>query len=752
MTDDIDLEAVLRDGGDGQFNMLQGGDDFTDILLDETLLDSNDSDQIIEDLLDDDPQLRDNTKSDELLDNIDSSVHQSTTSQTSSSHTLRTWIDITKSNYTTGYLPNEQVDDSYIRAALPVALKLIDLLVRPSHKSQEVQENSIKAENVLVYSRDETLDVVLINNSQQHPGHDSPSSSADDHNGSVQSKLFAVGLILYELFSTEEPLAGDLPPRSNTYASVQGIDLDSTTYDELPVLHHPPLPIVTSSDQRPQKRTYQSSQTGDKVDTCIAKLEGKGLPRSIAICTLVKNLLDCSRGDYCGDEAYSSFVDLRQDLLLMMNDPTRFLDDLQVGTSLPTLEICDKLYGRQEEEARLNELYQQFINEKKFKGVVISGGAGAGKSMLALHTQRLTSQFNGHFCSAKFEQNEMNNQPLATIGGIFNRLCELFAAEGLSPNELELVEKELENRLGDQACLLAGVVPSLFLLMPSSVRHHLDTASSCMNAAVSMRYLFCELLRVISSNSKRPISLFIDDLQFADSASLLLIGDLLFTTTMSGVSIFLTLCHRDDEESLVNTSFGIWLSSLSIFPDLKAIELKNMSAESVNTLVSDTLHLSPRITRPLSAILHHKTRGNPLFLRQLLGSLYRQGYIYVDLSISRWAWDTDKIEQEPVSSSVIALLTKEMKDLPSSLQLGLGVASCLGSSVKKEVLDILSKDLNVDLVDILKEVSQKGFMTNIKGGEMFRFTHDKIQEAGMYYLFVWMVLILQLVRFLPHSH
>ena len=114
----------------------------------------------------------------------------------------------------------------------------------------------------------------------------------------------------------------------------------------------------------------------------------------------------------------------------------------------------------------------------------------------------------------------------------------------------------------------------------------------------------------------------------------------------------------------------------------------------------------------------------------------------------------DKIEQEPVSSSVIALLTKEMKNLPSNLQLGLGVASCLGSSVKKEVLDILSKDLNVDLVDILKEVSQKGFMNNIKDDEMFRFTHDKIQEAGMYYLFVWVVL-LQLVQFLatltPHS-
>jgi len=664
--------------------------------------------------------------------------------------TLRQWINSTKLKYhatadSDGNTNNTSSSSAeYIRAALPLAIKLIEFFIFFIDKEKGgdillLPLECINAKNVYLrflqnYRNEELLqetiiiDSVWIMRSPNDSDIDNPSSTGCN----MQSRLFAVGLILYELFSTEEPLLNDdIHVSLNASTSVSGINLDDSS---------------STSDYRPQKRTYQSSsQTGDKVDTCVAKLERKGLPRSI--CILVKNLLDCSRGDYCGDETYSSFVELRQDLLLMMNDPTRYLDDLKVSTSLPTLEICNKLYGRQDEEARLNELYQQFINEKKFKGVVISGGAGAGKSMLALHTQRLTSQFNGHFCSAKFEQNEMNNQPLATIGGLFNTLCGLFAAEGLSPDELELVEKELVNRLGNQASLLAGVVPSLIKLMPS-YSHQLETFSTCIDAAVSMRYLFGELLRVISSNSKRPISLFIDDLQFGDDASLHLIGYLIHSAK-GGSSVFFIFCHRDDEESLTGP-FSFWLSSISMV-SMESIELKNMSVESVNTLVSDTLHSSPRITRPLSAILHHKTRGNPLFLRQLLGSLYRKGYIYVDLSLSRWAWDMDKIEQEPVSSSVIALLTKEMKDLPSSLRLGLGVASCLGSSVKKEVLDILSKDLNVDFVDILKEVSQKGFMTNIKGGEMFRFTHDKIQEAGMYYLFVWMVLI-QLVRFLPHSH
>ena len=73
-------------------------------------------------------------------------------------------------------------------------------------------------------------------------------------------------------------------------------------------------------------------------------------------------------------------------------------------------------------------------------------------------------------------------------------------------------------------------------------------------------------------------------------------------------------------------TFDILLSSISMY-SLDEIKLDNMSAERMNSLVSDALHLSPRITRPLLAVLHHKTMGNPLFVSQLLVSLTGQGYI-----------------------------------------------------------------------------------------------------------------------------
>jgi len=307
-------------------------------------------------------------------------------------------------------------------------------------------------------------------------------------------------------------------------------------------------------------------------------------------------------------------------------------------------------------------------------------------------------------------------------------LCERFA-EDSSPLQLRSVSDDLANSLGSQAGLLAGVVPSLLKLMP----HHIsleETSSACVDAPLSMRYLFGELLRVVSYHSRRPISLLIDDIQFADSSSLLLISDLLFSAARSDLSVFFAFCHRDNDPDLDSGIFDIWLSSISLY-SLEELRLDNMNVEGVNSLISDSLHLSPRITHPLSAVLHHKTMGNPLFVRQLLVSLTGQGYIYVDLSQPRWTWDLKKIAEQEISESVLALLVKEMKRLPSDLQLGLKVASCLGLRVQKNVLDILSDDVGMDLKVILQQVSEKGF-TKIEedGGMVFSFAHDKIQQAG----------------------
>ena len=604
----------------------------------------------------------------------------------------------------------------YSKVALPVALKLTDFLIDAEKGGKNGHGNpvplgSIVAENVLI--RTKQLNAATEGGDQ----HDvieyvwiMSSIGENPDTGTVNTRLFALGNVLYKLFAgneTDSSLDG-MPAHDSTYVECNGVP----TQEE-------------DGYHRPTKRSQVYSE--DTSSNCIARLQAKGLPYSVR--TLVKNLLDCGKWEYFDEDnsAYSSFYDLKQDLSLMLADPSRFLDDIQVSNGLPTLEICDKLYGREKEVAKLVQLYKQHINSKKFKGVIISGGAGVGKSRLAMHIQKLTTEANGYFCATKFQQNSMQAKPLSTIGALFNSLCDRFAKDA-APLQLKLVSDELANSLGSQAGLLSAVVPSLSKLMPLSLE---ETPNACVDAPSSMRYLFGELLRVVSSHSSRPISLFIDDIQFADSASLLLIFDLLFSAARSDSSVFFAFCHRDDDPNIDSGIFNVWLSSISMY-SLEELKLDNMNVEGVNSLISDSLHLSPRITRPLSTVLHHKTMGNPLFVRQLLVSLKGQGYIFVNLSQPRWAWDLKRITDQEISESVLALLMKEMKELPPDLELGLKVASCLGSRVKMNVLDILSEDVGVDLLAILQQVTERGLMKRIANDDAFCFVHDKIQQAGKY--------------------
>ena len=217
----------------------------------------------------------------------------------------------------------------------------------------------------------------------------------------------------------------------------------------------------------------------------------------------------------------------------------------------------------------------------------------------------------------------------------------------------------------------------------------------------------------------------------ADPASLLLIKSMISSNMQQGSrpNVFFICCYREDEV-IGNVAFEEWLSSISGL-SLETIKLGSLSVDGVNELISDTLHVSPRLTRPLAATLRHKTKGNPLFLRQLIDALKDESYIYVDLKGPRWAWSLDRIIDMKISDNVVALLNSEMQRLPPKLQLGLTAAACMGICLKHPIIDVLSKDLKEDFSGILHQLCQRGYLDNIsKDGEQYLFAHDKVQQAA----------------------
>ena len=632
-------------------------------------------------------------------------------------YTLQQWIETSSQELNPSTATTEQRSTAmgnYIKSALLVALKLMECLLEAEKVEQDGHKNPIPLASIT------PAHVMIATKRGQHAVGESEDGEAQDiieyvwvmsivgdnpGVGDIMQRVFAAGKVLYYLFSAGVvPVIEDGTPVSQG-ASINFIELSDDA--------------ERNSSHTQKKKHWREDQSDDMIFNCVVRLESIGVPWSL--CSLIRNVLDCSLAPLCEDDAYTSFVDVHVDLQLMAVNPSCFLDNIQMNT-VPKLTICDKLYGRDDELLKLDKLYQSHITGSEIRGTIISGEAGAGKSKLAMHIQTLTNQSGGYYLSAKFEQIQMSLKPLSTIANMFDYLCEMVFNDS-TYSQLQSIEKELVCAIGSQTNLL-GVVPNLKRLMPSFGWHE-SSASLCVDSAVSMRYLLSELLLVILSHSK-PITIVIDDIHFADQASLQLVGSLLFSA--QGSPIFFALCYRNDAASM-SESFNAWLASFVQFT-LEPIKLESISPDAANTLISESLHLSPRLTRPLSSVLHHKTRGNPLFLRQLLDSLAEQGYIFVDMYKHRWCWELDKIMELEISDDVLELLIGDIQRLPSDLQFGIQIASCFGSCVPKSILDYLSVEVGLDLTDILRRVSENGFMINVSDSTMFRFFHDKIQEAA----------------------
>ena len=328
------------------------------------------------------------------LDHENHDVDENQPKQQLTEFTLEQWVIVSRSKLLKlDAAETDSEQKGYIRAALPIAFKLTDFLIEAERDEQNGNMNpvpleDITSENVLIRSKGrethhEVIEYVWLMSSIEE--------SSDT--GTVMARLFAMGNILYKLFSGEEA------------NQAEGLDAEGIAlYGEEENDNH---------EQKKRPSQGQLANSSDRTSNCIGRLALQGVPRSVR--AIVKNLLDCGKGDYCdGIDAYSSFLDLKNDISLMLDDPSRFLDDIHVINGLPTLDICDKLYGREHEVAKLDQIYRQHINGREIGGIIhqqnciiISGGAGVGKSRLAMHVEALTGNESGYFCAAKFQQNNI---------------------------------------------------------------------------------------------------------------------------------------------------------------------------------------------------------------------------------------------------------------------------------------------------------------------------------------------------------
>ena len=396
---------------------------------------------------------------------------------------------------------------------------------------------------------------------------------------------------------------------------------------------------------------------------------------------------------------------------------------------LRSLDLCDrfiipeKLYGRQREIDILLTAFERVAtppinNEKpRVEMMLVAGFSGIGKTAIVNEVNKPIVRKRGYFIKGKFDQFN-RNIPLSAFVQAFRDLMEQISSE--HPTKLAQWQAKIISELGENAQVIIEVIPELERIMGQQPPVVELSGSAAQNR---FNLLFQKFLQIFTTK-EHPLVIFLDDLQWADSASLNLIK-LLINEAEKGY-LLLIGAYRDNEvsatHSLTLTLEEIQKSGTTIH----TITLEPLSESDLNHLVADTLNCVPEFALNLTNLVHPKTKGNPFFATQFLKFLYESRLIQFNRDLGYWQCDIAKVRVLSVTDDVVEFMSLQLQKLPNPTQEVLKLAACIGNQFDLETLAIISeKYLSEAATDLWKSLQEN---LVIPTSDIYKFYHEKEEE------------------------
>ncbi|HVZ73190.1 MAG TPA: ATP-binding sensor histidine kinase [Polyangia bacterium] len=392
--------------------------------------------------------------------------------------------------------------------------------------------------------------------------------------------------------------------------------------------------------------------------------------------------------------------------------------DLGGHDAADTFEIPRKLYGRAEPAARLEAAFERVAKTGRAELVLVSGYSGIGKSSLVLTLETPISVRGALFLAGKFDL-VRRDVPYATLVRAFRD--EVVARLDADEASVAAFGAHLDAALGPNADLIVQMFPELERVLGSR-----PPVPGLARSEEETRFhrVFRQFLSVLT-DGERTLVLFLDDLQWADAASLRLLTRVLAHPDTPRV---LTIgAYRDNE---VHASHPLELA----LEDLRRagteesrVVLAPLSVDDTTALVADAVHADLATARPLAELVHEKTAGNPFFVIQFLTALHDEGLISA-VPLVGLVWDVAKIRERGFTDNVVDLMTRKIERLDRPVVELLELAACIGNTIDVGTLAIVRGGTRADTEALLQVALAEGVLLRRRG--VFRFLHDRVQQAA----------------------
>jgi len=382
------------------------------------------------------------------------------------------------------------------------------------------------------------------------------------------------------------------------------------------------------------------------------------------------------------------------------------------------------LLGRERESGELMSVFERLGSSSEDGGtgvevVLVTGAPGVGKSALINELRQPVAVNRGYFISGKYDQLK-KSEPYSAIIQAFQEMIEQILTE--SDEKIQFWQDRLSQALGPNGKVIAEVIPNIELITGTQPELITVGAEESRNR---FKLVFERFVSALASE-RHPVILFLDDLQWADWASLLLLKNIVTSHEVSHLCI--VGAYRDNEVGPLDLLSDFIRELESTGVEIAKMELAPLDCSDVEDLVERVLKKSDDSGVQLSKLVHEKTRGNPFFVIQFLRSLYSEKLITLDRERG-WTWDIDSIAHIHVTDNVVDLLFNKIQKLPEEIITVLKAASAIGGRFDLNTLShIMGRPIESVLDDLTKTIDE-GLISYSPVRHLYAFNHDRIEEV-----------------------